>query len=151
MIRQQQAQINALQANQQGASSSAIDDSTPTSERSMSIPRTAHTSQPTLPPLQGGIGTQPRSRSPYGAISRQSSMADRSRGSSRSPALRPLSTSVGAHDSNDWLPPTSLGRDESAFYQAETQNLTRENQMLKQRIRELGRSEERRVGKECPV
>ena len=34
----------------------------------------------------------------------------------------------------------SLGgpRDESAFYQAETQMLTRENQMLKQRIRELG-------------
>jgi hypothetical protein len=29
-------------------------------------------------------------------------------------------------------------RDESAFYQAETQNLTRENQMLKLRIRELG-------------
>lgn len=31
-------------------------------------------------------------------------------------------------------------RDESAFYQAETQNLTRENQLLKQRIRELGES-----------
>lgn len=30
-------------------------------------------------------------------------------------------------------------RDESAFYQAETQMLTRENQMLKQRIRELER------------
>lgn len=30
-------------------------------------------------------------------------------------------------------------RDESAFYQAETQNLTRENQLLKQRIRELER------------
>lgn len=32
------------------------------------------------------------------------------------------------------------GRDESAFYQAETQMLTRENQMLKHRIRELGTS-----------
>ncbi|TKA47802.1 hypothetical protein B0A55_13180, partial [Friedmanniomyces simplex] len=30
-------------------------------------------------------------------------------------------------------------RDESAFYQAETQTLTRENQMLKARIRELER------------
>lgn len=33
------------------------------------------------------------------------------------------------------LPP----RDESAFYQAETQMLTRENQMLRMRIRELER------------
>jgi len=31
------------------------------------------------------------------------------------------------------------GRDESAFYQAETQMLVRENQMLKHRIRELGK------------
>jgi hypothetical protein len=31
------------------------------------------------------------------------------------------------------------GRDESAFYQAETQMLTRENQMLKHRIRDLGK------------
>ena len=29
-------------------------------------------------------------------------------------------------------------RDESAFYQAETLNLTRENMMLKVRVRELG-------------
>ena len=32
----------------------------------------------------------------------------------------------------------SGSRDETAYYQAETQNLTRENQMLRQRIRELG-------------
>ena len=31
-------------------------------------------------------------------------------------------------------------RDEAAFYQAEAQSLTRENQMLRQRIRELGMS-----------
>lgn len=31
-----------------------------------------------------------------------------------------------------------MGRDESAFYQAETQMLVRENQMLRLRIRELG-------------
>jgi len=31
-------------------------------------------------------------------------------------------------------------RDDSAFYQAETQTLQRENQMLKHRIRELGES-----------
>ncbi|KAK4995896.1 hypothetical protein LTR66_004379 [Elasticomyces elasticus] len=52
-----------------------------------------------------------------------------------SPSLRPLSRTSGPGD--EW----SLGgsRDESAFYQAETQMLTRENQMLKQRIRELER------------
>jgi hypothetical protein len=43
------------------------------------------------------------------------------------------------HDYNDMLPGSATGRDESAFYQAETQNLTRENQMLKLRIRELGK------------
>lgn len=31
------------------------------------------------------------------------------------------------------------GRDESAFYQAETQMLVRENQMLRHRIRDLGK------------
>ena len=44
----------------------------------------------------------------------------------------------GVHGYDDMLPGSATGRDESAFYQAETQNLTRENQMLKQRIRELG-------------
>lgn len=39
-------------------------------------------------------------------------------------------------------------RDETAFYQAETQNLTRENQMLKLRIRELGESSALRFGME---
>jgi hypothetical protein len=48
---------------------------------------------------------------------------------------------VPSYEGTDALPPSSFGsRDESAFYQAETQNLTRENQMLKQRIRELGMS-----------
>lgn len=130
-----------LQANQQNTSSSAVDDSTPTSERSMSIPRPVPASQPTVAPLAGGIAQQSRSRSPFGAMSRQSSLADRSRGSSHhgSPAILPLSSGIGSHDSNEWLPAAATGRDESAFYQAETQNLTRENQMLKLRIRELGK------------
>lgn len=42
--------------------------------------------------------------------------------------------------SQDSGEPFSLGgRDESAFYQAETQMLTRENQMLRHRIRDLER------------
>lgn len=146
MIRTQQAQINTLQANQPPApsASSAVDDSTPTSERSMSIP--PHSSYVSSPPMISPLPTaaQPRSRSPFGfgTISRQSSFADRSRHSSHagSPALRPVSGQAGVYDPHDMLPSPATGRDESAFYQAETQNLTRENQMLKLRIRELGMS-----------
>jgi hypothetical protein len=141
MIRQQQAQITTLQANQSGQpiSTSAVDDSTPTSERSLSLPHSAQhstASQP-VPPLSSI--NQPRSRSPYNTMSRHSSLADRSRGSSHggSPALRPIS-GHGGLGPEDWLPAAAAGRDESAFYQAETQMLTRENQMLKLRIRELG-------------
>ncbi|KAF7447198.1 hypothetical protein PtrSN002B_006413 [Pyrenophora tritici-repentis] len=144
MIRTQQAQINTLQANQHQASASAVDDSTPTSERSMSIPpplsHSSHVSPPMVSPLPSAA--QPRSRSPFGfgTISRQSSFADRSRHSSHagSPALRPVSGQV-PYDPHDMLPSPATSRDESAFYQAETQNLTRENQMLKLRIRELER------------
>lgn len=145
MIRQQQAQISTLQANQQQPSASAVDDSTPTSERSMSLHSLPHSAQPShaaISPLP--MTNQPRSHSPFGfgSISRQSSFADRSRGGSRtgSPALRPMSGPGGVHGYDDMLPGSAVGRDESAFYQAETQNLTRENQMLKQRIRELGTS-----------
>lgn len=148
MIRQQQEQITALQTNQQQppSSSSAVDDSTPTSERSMSIPPShplsSHGSQSIISPLPSAA--QPRSRSPLalGSISRQSSFADRSRQGSHaaSPALRPLSGQAGGlYDHHDMLPAAATARDESAFYQAETQNLTRENQMLKLRIRELER------------
>ncbi|OAL47728.1 hypothetical protein IQ07DRAFT_589898 [Pyrenochaeta sp. DS3sAY3a] len=138
MIRQQQAQILTLQANQQPPSTSAVDDSTPTSERSMSLPPSHSQAISPLP-----TASQPRSRSPFalGTISRQSSFADRSRHGSHtgSPALRPTSGQAGGHaDLHELLPGPATGRDESAFYQAETQNLTRENQMLKLRIRELG-------------
>jgi hypothetical protein len=139
MIRQQQTQINTLQTQQQ-PSSSAVDDSTPTSERSLSMSMSTHPLHVPISPLP--VTNQPRSHSPFGlgSISRQSSFADRSRGGSHtgSPALRPMSGQGGVHDYNDMLPGSATGRDESAFYQAETQNLTRENQMLKLRIRELG-------------
>jgi hypothetical protein len=148
MIRQQQAQISTLQANQQQPSSSAVDDSTPTSERSMSLPHSGLPSHAAISPMPISplpMTSQQRSYSPLGlnrgSISRQSSFADRSRGGSHtgSPALRPMSGIGGVHDYNDMLPGSATGRDESAFYQAETQNLTRENQMLKMRIRELGK------------
>ncbi|KAF2451132.1 hypothetical protein P171DRAFT_451428 [Karstenula rhodostoma CBS 690.94] len=137
MIRQQQSQIQTLQTQPHPHASSAVDDSTPTSERSMSIP-------PLPPP-------QPTLHNPRVDMSRQSSFASRSRNSSQavSPALRPTSShGFSAYESTESLPPSTYStRDESAFYQAETQNLTRENQMLKQRIREL----ERQLSEANPV
>ncbi|KAK4204987.1 hypothetical protein QBC40DRAFT_272127 [Triangularia verruculosa] len=59
----------------------------------------------------------------------------RSRTPSRGASPRLRSTSISGDSGEQFL----LGRDESAFYQAETQMLTRENQMLKHRIKELER------------
>src|SRR5579862_6882061 len=142
MIRQQQQQLQlAQQASGLLPSTpglSAVDDSTPTSEHSFSFPGSQLAATVTNP--------QPRSPTPQGQprasaeLSRQSSRRSRtsSRGAS-SPSLPPLSAGLGFHgdgSEHGWV----LGgsRDESAFYQAETQMLTRENQMLRQRIRELG-------------
>lgn len=144
MIRSQQDQINALQAANPASpsesssqapplaqSTSAIDNSSRSRTSSVGLPLTA-LQQQTLP------------RSPHQrpiSLSRQSSsrmsVTGGPRSSSQSPMLRPLSTNYDPQR-EDWL----LGgaRDESAFYQAETSMLTRENQMLKQRIRELGES-----------
>lgn len=111
----------------------------------MSLAQPNQPSQTIVSPIPSA--PHPRSRSPYalnhGSLSRHSSMADRSRGSSHtgSPALRPSSGhGLTPHESNELLPGSAVpARDESAFYQAETQMLTRENQMLKLRIRELGK------------
>lgn len=156
MIRQQQAQIAVLStthANNNNSSavpssSAVIDDSTPTSERSLSLPHSALASQQNVAQLPQPV---PRSRSPFpghGSLSRHSSLRDRSRGSSRggSPALYPVSGAL-AGASEEWLLSAPAARDESAFYQAETQMLTRENQMLKLRIREL----ERQLAELSPV
>lgn len=154
MIRQQQAQIQALTPSATGASTTqtAIDDSTPTSERSLSIPpsaTSAHAPSMFPQPHQSSAAhavpshAHPRSRSPiptapYGALSRNSSY--RSNPSQHnSPSLRPMSGSRHDSDSEWSLGESGRGRDEAAFYQAETQMLTRENQMLKMRIRELER------------
>lgn len=151
MIRQQQVQIQQLQTANPQASSSAVEDGTPTSERSMSIPPLPQiTPQAAVSPLPSSTphsANSPFVLNPRSNMSRQSSMADRSRNSSHtgSPALRPTSGhGITPHDGYDILPTPALHtRDESAFYQAETQMLTRENQMLKQRIRELGKSTSR--------
>ena len=87
--------------------------------------------------------TNPRPRSPIlrssVELSRQSSRRSRTSSRTGSPSLRPLSAGIHPHG-EEWLLAGGGNRDESAFYQAETQMLTRENQMLRMRIRELGRS-----------
>ncbi|CAH0048797.1 unnamed protein product [Clonostachys solani] len=129
MIRQQQLELQRLQANnvvQGPEASSAI------SERSGHGTPQLSASQGSFP---GAIpvGSYPRSpsfpRHHRGSVEVHRQSRTPSRGAS--PRLR--ATSISA-ESGDW----SLGgRDESAFYQAETQMLTRENQMLRHRIREL--------------
>lgn len=94
-----------------------------------SSPRSA--SIPTLPHAHGHFN-RPHS------LSRTSSARLSNAGSNSrtgSPATRPSGGSIGPLTEDFLLGGT---RDECAFYQAETQTLTRENQMLKQRIRELG-------------
>ncbi|KAJ5205181.1 hypothetical protein N7472_001629 [Penicillium cf. griseofulvum] len=128
MIRSQQAQLQQYQQQQNPQSSAAIDDTTPASERSAFFP-------PGPPP--------PASN----RLSISSSFSNRrnSRPSSQatSPNLRPLDSRgpegvepfPGLRDS----PSRRGSRDESAFYQAEASSLSRENVLLRQRIRELER------------
>lgn len=124
-----------LVASNLSSSTAVVDDATPTSERSFPIP----SSLPFPPAPQ-----------PLPRASRRNSHP-RSGSSGTSPALRPLptytyhETNHSSHGSGEW-PPSPIeiarrnsSRDESAYYQAETATLTRENQMLRLRIRELER------------
>ena len=155
MIRQQQAQLQQMQrqssSNQASDGVDAIDDSTPTSERSFSfptvpsnLPLSVTNPRPRSPnTLPISISNpRPRSPTPRGSLdlSRQSSRRSRPVSHAGSPSLRPLSAGLQAHSDEWMLPGGNIQgvRDESAFYQAETQMLIRENQMLRMRIRELG-------------
>lgn len=142
MIREQQLQLDALrtqseqsrrpsQANIAAANNSTaiIDDLTPASERSLSFP--------SIHPAIPAVSTLPRRVSHTHGPSSASA--------SRSPLLRGLTDSGETRNSEFISPPSPIEtigrrnsiRDESAFYQAETSNLTRENQMLRMRIRDL--------------
>lgn len=138
MIRTQQQQLQQLHAaSGQPHTPTATADSTPTSERSVSF----SAGNPLQPTAAGASAT---SRSPSTTIlplPRSSidlvrpDATRRSRTPSRTASPRIRSTSISGEGGEGW----SLGgRDESAFYQAETQMVTRENQMLRMRIRELG-------------
>ncbi|KAK3703857.1 hypothetical protein LTR37_014180 [Vermiconidia calcicola] len=145
MIRIQQDQIAQIQRQQQNPHEpsptstehtrfstppSALPTPATTNTTAHSSPRSASFSGP--PPAHGHFNL------PH-SLSRQSSTRLSNAGTnsrSNSPALRPASGSLGPLTEDFLLGGT---RDESAFYQAETQMLTRENQMLKLRIRELER------------
>lgn len=137
MIRTQQQQLQQLQAaSGQVAGSVAIEESTPTSERSLSF------STQNIPPNVTSAVQAPRS--PVTAMHPRTSfdvarenLSRRSRTPSRTASPRLRSTSISNEGGDSW---NLGGRDESAYYQAETQTMIRENQMLRQRIRELGKS-----------
>lgn len=94
------------------------------------IPVASH--PPSAVPNMSSSGSMPRSPIyPRGSFD----IRQRSRTPSRGASPRLRSTSI-SQDSGEHF--ALGGRDESAFYQAETQMLTRENQMLRHRIRDLG-------------
>ncbi|KAI1122135.1 hypothetical protein F5Y10DRAFT_81193 [Nemania abortiva] len=137
MIRQQQLQLQQLQAAQgQPQLSVAAEDHPSTSDRSTSMSH-ALGAPPSVPTLPGTIPRSPsvsRSR-PTFDIARDT-LQRRSRTPSRGPSSPRLrSTSI----SQEGEPHLSGVRDEATYYQAETQSLIRENQMLRHRIRELER------------
>ncbi|GAB7332022.1 hypothetical protein MBLNU13_g03921t1 [Cladosporium sp. NU13] len=147
MIRLQQDQLSALQGQGQGhpQDSSAIAPTPPATSRSTSAhPHDQSTSRSgsfssAVPHVQTGL---PHAHGVFNrphSLSRQSSARIPNTGSNShatSPALRPSSGSLGPLTEDFLLGGT---RNDAAFYQAETQMLTRENQMLKFRIRELER------------
>lgn len=146
MIRHQQAQLQAIQqqASYTPLSSTALDDTTPPSERSTNYPYPY--AAPPNPASGSSIFTinNPRPSSPFRNsmdLSRQSSRRSRTPSRTTSPSLRPGSAGMqGSGEEWGFAGRSQAGFDDSSFYQAETQMLTRENRMLKQRIRELGMS-----------
>ncbi|BCR96548.1 uncharacterized protein AKAW2_21488S [Aspergillus luchuensis] len=131
MIRSQQAQLQHLQQQQQH-SQAVVDDSGP-AERLTPFPPI-----PPLPTTSSRASTQLPSSLSSRRPSRPSSQA-------ASPNLRPLAEPSCGSEGPDWSagpgesPARRGSRDESAFYQAEAAMLTRENQILRQRIRDLER------------
>ncbi|KAI9736035.1 MAG: hypothetical protein M1818_006211 [Claussenomyces sp. TS43310] len=123
MIRAQQQQLQQLQS-ASGAPSNptAVDDTTPTSERSMSFSASQGTT------THGTAGSTAVPRSPTSLMHPRSSFdlarADinrRSRTPSCPTSPRLRSTSISAEGGDA---PALAGRDESAFYQAETQMMS---------------------------
>lgn len=115
------------------ATSSSVPAPTPQPARSTTAPSTGTT------PRSPGTVSHPRSSFD---MARADLQQRRSRTPSRGASPKLRSTSFSTESGEPWI---LGGRDESAFYQAETQMLIRENQMLRHRIRELGKSVRKRT------
>ncbi|KAK3109817.1 hypothetical protein LTR53_016520 [Teratosphaeriaceae sp. CCFEE 6253] len=154
MIRLQQDQLASLQQRQPPPAAEPSPTSSTEPPRFPTPPSTLRTPaagpSTTEQPAPSSSSSRPGSAAhvhfhPPPPLSRPSSARLSSAGSrgTTSPALRPVSGSGGLGPrTEDFLLGGGGGggaRDECAFYQAETQTLTRENQMLKLRIRELER------------
>jgi hypothetical protein len=132
MIRSQQAQLQQYQQQSQQASGTAVidDTTTPASERSATFfppippPVTGHSNRLSISSLSNRRSSRPSSQ----AASPNLRPRDASRGPEGTEAFPSLRESSSRRSS----------RDEGAYYQAEAAMLSRENQMLRQRIRELG-------------
>lgn len=142
-IRDSQAQLQAIR--ESVASSSQVDTSA-TGEITPPIERIVYTYPPADHPSNFPPGTQiPRPTSPVlrgsRELSRQSSRRSQTPSRTGSPSLRSRPASAGMYAQGDdffYSGPGGSLTDSNDYYRAETQNLTRENQMLRQRIRELG-------------
>ncbi|KAK4697275.1 hypothetical protein P7C71_g768, partial [Lecanoromycetidae sp. Uapishka_2] len=141
-IRDLQAQVDASQSQPQ-SSNTAIDGTTPPVERSYYYSSPGGYQPPPdlhphfasiMPPVSRPDSPIPQSSS---ELSRQSSHRSRPVSSTRSPSLRPIS--AGHTHEEGWSGGSFSRLDDIGHYQAETLNLMRENQMLRQRIRELER------------
>jgi hypothetical protein len=157
MIRQQQAQLQLLQQQQQpnqpsSSGTAVVDDITPNSERSQPFPPLPPLPTPGSRPVQQGqpsFFNRRGSRAASEAMSPNLSALLPPLPTQPSPAIDPIHSSAGSEWSilggaseaaaSSSSARRSSSRDESAFYQAEAAMLTRENQMLQMRIRELER------------
>ena len=128
IIRNQELRIQQLEQQQHPQQSAILGDATNSTEHSVSFP---HTNS-----LSNLAGSRTSTQLPSSLSSRRPSQA-------HSPSLRPTDLS---RDASEWVAVPgdglgrrgSLSREESSFFQAEAASLARENQMLRQRIRELG-------------
>ncbi|KAG6019570.1 hypothetical protein E4U41_003170 [Claviceps citrina] len=134
LIRQQQLELSRLQTSRPNHSSDTIADDSAVAD---TAPRPIHSTGTSQTNLTGSHTVGSFSRSPVfprGSMDMARAELHRSsRTPSRGASPRLRATSI-SQESGDWV---LGGRDESAFYQAETQMLTRENQMLRHRIRDL--------------
>ncbi|OIW32432.1 hypothetical protein CONLIGDRAFT_678827 [Coniochaeta ligniaria NRRL 30616] len=145
-IRRLQVQVQRQQSGP-GQSSAVVSSDEASSDRSTPLPIHPTSSAPQPPPHSVVLPSGSVPRSPgfnmHARTSFDMARADlqrdlqrRSRTPSRGASPRLRSASISGDSGEHWV---LGGRDESAFYQAETQMLTRENQMLRHRIRDLER------------